>query len=174
MSDLTEPGHDNLRSFLRILGPAIAAVGLVFMIIGVGSFFAALGSFEPPRYFWCAFVGMPLLAVGSVVSKFAYMGAVARYIASEAAPVAKDAANYMVAETKDSIRDVAAAISEGSAATTLPNALRCQKCGTENEASANYCRVCGTPLAKMKCCGQCGASNDTDARFCEHCGAALE
>jgi hypothetical protein len=173
MSELEDPQHDDVRSLLRVLGPAIAAVGLIFMVIGFGSFFASFGSFGPPRLFWCAFVGMPLLALGSTISKFAYMGAVARYVASEAAPVAKDATNYMVEGTKDSIRDVATAIGEGIAAAKSPHATRCQKCGTDNDESANYCRECGAPLTKTKRCEKCGQSIDADARFCDHCGVAV-
>lgn len=174
MSDLISPRHDETRSLLRVLGPAIAGVGLVFMIIGLGSFFAAFGghSMEPPRFFWCAFVGMPLLAVGVGISKFAYFGAVARYIASEAAPVGKDFTNYMVGGTKGSIRDVATAIGEGFATAKSPQALQCQKCGTENEASSNFCQECGSPLAKTRRCEKCGEANDADARFCDNCGTA--
>lgn len=158
---------------LRVLGPAISAAGLVFMIIGIGSFFAAFGSFEPPRYFWCAFVGMPLLAVGTMICKFAYIGAVSRYMAGEIAPVGKDVTNYMVEGTKDSIRDVATAIGEGFSAAKSPHTSRCNKCGTENETSANFCRECGAPLVKTKRCDKCGDLNAADARFCDHCGAAV-
>jgi double zinc ribbon protein len=173
MSDLKDPHHDDVRSLLRALGPGIAVIGLIFMVIGIGSFFASFGSFEPPRYFWCAFVGMPLLGVGLMISKFGYIGSIARYIASEGAPVAKDATNYMVDGTKDSIRNVATAVGEGFAAAKSPQAARCQKCGTENETSANYCRECGAPLRAQKRCAKCGDLNDANARFCDHCGAAV-
>jgi Double zinc ribbon len=173
MTDLEDPGHDDVRSLLRTLGPALAVLGLIFMVIGIGNFFASFGSFGPPRYFWCAFVGMPLLGVGIGISKFAYMGAVTRYVASEVAPVAKDATNYMVEGTKDSIRDVATAIGEGFVAAKSPHALCCHKCGSENEPSANYCHECGAPLAKTKRCEKCGQPIDSDAHYCDHCGAAV-
>src|SRR5262245_19480900 len=173
MSDLENPEQDTIRTTLRTIGPAIAIVGLLFTIVGVGSFFSSFGSFEPPRNFWCAFVGLPLMAVGIGISKFAYIGAVTRYLANEVAPVGKDVTNYMVDGTKDSIRDVAAAIGEGFAAAHSPHGLRCQKCGTENEASANFCRECGSPFAKTKRCEKCGESNAADAHFCDHCGAAV-
>src|SRR5262249_44639189 len=102
MNDIQDENHNEVRSTLRSLGPALALLGLVFMVVGLGSFFSSFGSFEQPRYFWCAFVGMPLLAVGTWMSQFAYLGAIMRYIFGEAAPVAKDATNYMVSGTKDS------------------------------------------------------------------------
>jgi ribosomal protein L40E len=173
MSDLIDPRHGEVRSFLRVLGPAVAGAGLLFTIIGIGSFFAAFGGFGPPRLFWCAFVGLPLLAVGVGITKFAYLGSVARYIASEAAPVGKDMTNYLVEGTRDSIRDVASAIGEGFAGARAPSVMPCQKCGTENDDSANFCRQCGSPLAKTKHCPKCGEANDADARFCDNCGTSV-
>src|SRR5262245_35342624 len=125
MTELEDPQHGDIRGFLRVIGPAMMVAGLLFMVVGLASFFAAFNGNEPPRNFWCAFVGMPLLAVGSMISKFAYIGAVTRYLASEVAPVGKDMTNYMVEGTKDSIRDVATAIGEGFAAAHSPHALHC-------------------------------------------------
>src|SRR5690348_6185388 len=88
--------HANVRTGLRIAGPVLFAIGLIFTVIGVGSFFATFGTFEgPPRYFWCAFVGMPLMFVGASLSMFGFLGAFYRYTAGESAPVAKDFVNYM-------------------------------------------------------------------------------
>jgi hypothetical protein len=173
MTELEDPQHGDVRSMLRVIGPAMMVVGLLFMVVGIGSFFASFGSFEPPRNFWCAFVGMPLLAVGAMISKFAYIGAVARYLASEVAPVGKDMTNYMVDGTKDSVRDMATAIGEGFVAAHSPHTVRCQKCGRENDLTANFCEECGAPFAKTKRCEKCGDLNNPDARFCDHCGAAV-
>ncbi|MCI0335337.1 MAG: zinc ribbon domain-containing protein [Planctomycetes bacterium] len=174
MNKLIDPRHENLRSILRVVGPSVAAVGLVFMVIGIGSFFLSFGSFGPTRFFWCAFVGMPLLFVGVTISKFAFLGAVTRYTASEVAPVGKDVTNYMVDGTKDAIRDVATAIGEGFSAAgsgVADRAVRCGKCGSENEVTANFCQQCGAPMSATKRCEKCGDLNDADARFCDHCGA---
>ena len=107
--------HQNLkiRTVLRLVGPVTAALGLTLMIIGFGSFFASFGSFEPPRYFWCAFAGMPLFVVGTIMCRFGYLGAIQRYVAGESAPVAKDVVNYMGENAQPGIKDVAKAITEG-------------------------------------------------------------
>lgn len=84
-----------LRDFLRVLGPAVIVVGVIFAAIGFVSFFSAFGGFGPPRYFWCAFIGLPLIALGSAISRYAFLGAVSRYVANEVAPVGKDVINYM-------------------------------------------------------------------------------
>ena len=173
MSDLIDPRQSEVRSRLRILGPVVAGIGLLFMIIGIGSFFAAFGGFGPPRFFWCAFVGLPLLAVGVGISKFGYFGAVMRYIAGETAPVGKDLTNYMVEGTRGSIREVATALGEGFAAAKSPPTMACQKCGATNDRDANFCCQCGLPLNKTKHCTKCGQANDADARFCDHCGTAV-
>jgi hypothetical protein len=110
---LRSPHHSGIRDLFRIGGPLIAGVGLLFMIVGIGSFFASFGGFEPPRYFWCAFVGMPLLFVGTAMCMYGYMGAYYRYVAGEAAPVAKDVANYMGENVQPGVKAVSKAATEG-------------------------------------------------------------
>jgi hypothetical protein len=51
MTELEDPQHGDVRSLLRVIGPAMMAVGLLFMIVGLGSFFAAFNGSEPPRNF---------------------------------------------------------------------------------------------------------------------------
>ena len=174
--DPLDPGHDDVRGLLRTVGPVLLLAGLIFMAVGVVSFFSAFGSFGPPRYFWCCFVGIPLMAIGGAVCKFAFMGAVSRYIADEVAPVGKDVINYMADGTQGAVRQVAAAVGEGlregTAGQAAPSA-RCPQCHTVNEASANFCKSCGSPLTKSAHCPACGGANDPHARFCEHCGKGL-
>jgi hypothetical protein len=176
MSNEINPGHREVRAVLRVIGPATALVGLLFVVIGFGSFFASFGSFEPPRFFWCAFVGIPLLGVGVMISKFAYIGTVFRYMAGETAPVGKDVTNYMVAGTKDSIRDAATAVGEGFAVAGRgqdARAANCPQCGAENDESANFCHDCGAPITKAKRCEKCGEVNNPLARFCDNCGTPV-
>ena len=113
MQKLESPKHHSTRGFLRVCGPLTAVAGLVLIAIGFISFFAAMNSDGPPRLFWCAFLGMPVLFVGIVMCKFGYIGAVARYLAAEAAPVAKDTVNYMAQETQEGVKTVARAVAEG-------------------------------------------------------------
>ena len=173
-----DPQHEDTRNLLRLVGVLVVGVGLLFTIIGVGSFFSAFGSFQSPRYFWCVFVGMPLLGLGSVICKFAFMGTVSRYIAGEVAPVGKDVVNYMVDGTKDSVRDLAAAVSEGIDAGRHNHAqaedVCCPKCNHANDREALFCNNCGTRLATTKTCPNCKNSNDLEAKFCDNCGRPLE
>ena len=81
--------------------------------VGFGSFFASFGSFEPPRYFWCAFVGMPLLFVGIAMCMYGYLGSFYRYVAGESAPVAKDVVNYMGENIQPGVKAVTKAATEG-------------------------------------------------------------
>jgi hypothetical protein len=144
-----DPNHTSTRRILRRLGPIVAGIGLLLTVIGIGSFFASFGSFGPPRYFWCAFLGMPLLFVGLVLCGFAFQGAIARYQAGEVAPVAKDAFNYMAEGTQEGVKTVATAVAEGIAA-----------------------GVAGPRKADSPC-PRCSHSNDADAKFCKNCGAVL-
>jgi hypothetical protein len=90
-----DPKHSTSRLVLRTVGPIIAGLGLVLTVIKFGSLLSSFGSSELPRYFWCAFVGLPLLGVGAAMSMFAFLGSVSRYVSGEAAPVQKDTFNYL-------------------------------------------------------------------------------
>jgi hypothetical protein len=109
-------------------------VGVIFSAIGFGSFFSAFGTFEPPRYFWCVFIGFPLIGVGAMICKFAFLGSVTRYMANEVAPVGKDVVNYMADGTKGAVRDMAAAVGERLRGSPSDGRIRCHKCNTGNEA----------------------------------------
>jgi hypothetical protein len=177
MSQNLDPHHRETRAILRIVGPGIALVGLVFVIVGIASFFASFNSHSMPRRFWCVFVGMPLLGVGVGISKFAFLGTVGRYVAGEVAPVAKDTMNYMADGTKGAVRTMATAMGEGLRAgmgdkdTTMAERQTCSSCGEANDDTAKFCKSCGKPLAKT--CAACGQANDADAKFCDNCGGRL-
>jgi len=165
--------HTGTRSVLRVVGPCCVIVGLIFVIVGMVSFFPAFVGSGPPRYFWCASLGMPFLAVGGIMCKFGYMGAIGRYVVNEVAPVSKDAFNYMADGTKEAIGEVAAVIDEGlrsGAGAMEVRVLRCHKCNADNEVSAKFCKECGAAVTKSKPCGICGELNDADAKFCDNCG----
>lgn len=198
-----DPGHIQFRGLLRVVGPLMIGIGGFLTLIGMVSFFSGFGSSMefgrmpgPPKFFWCAFVGMPIAGIGIMITKFAFMGAGVRYMANEVAPVAKDTINYMAEETKETMvnvsnyvtegtkgaksemaHDVAAAIAQGlrdGAVAEGPQATRhCPKCQAENEATANFCKGCGTPLGKTLPCASCGGKNDPDAKYCNCCGTPL-
>ena len=79
------PNHRELRKMLRLIGPLVFILGLVLTLVGLGSFFSSFGSMQPPRYFWCAFLGLPLMTAGGAISQFAFMGAVCLLYTSDAA-----------------------------------------------------------------------------------------
>lgn len=171
-----DPGHNKPRNVLRIVGPIILGLGVLLIVIGIASFFMSMGGFEPPKYFWCAFLGIPLVFVGGVMTQFGYMGKVARYAAGEMAPVAKDTFNYVATESKEGITAVAGAIGQGlkdggiSLGAEIKDYVRCHKCNSIQDADAKFCDDCGTTLVKNKQCPICNELNDPDAKFCDNCG----
>jgi hypothetical protein len=140
-----DPKHSTTRTILRILGPTLAGIGLLLIIVGFGSFFSSFGGFEPPRYFWCAFVGMPLLFIGVALSMSAFLGSFARYFSGEAAPIQKDTFNYLAEGTKGGVRTIAEAIGEGLSAARA--VATCRRCNQANDADAKFCKNCGAPMA---------------------------
>lgn len=163
--------HASHRAGLRGLGAVLTAVGGVFTAIGLISFFSSTNSFEGPRYFWCLFVGLPMLGVGFALLKFGYLGPIARYVASEAAPVATDSFNYVASATKQGLHDVASAIGTGLRDATA--ARTCAACGHGNASDAAFCNQCGASLQHAGVCPTCQHPNDPAARFCSGCGGAL-
>jgi hypothetical protein len=109
------PRQPRTRTALRRAGLGVLAVGGLLVLVGMGSFFASFASMQAPRFFWCAFLGMPLLFVGSVMTIFGFLGAFHRYVAGEAAPVAKDVVNYMGQNIRPGLKAMASAVTEGVA-----------------------------------------------------------
>lgn len=168
-----DPRHTEARNALRAIGFLVLVIGGIFLAVGVIDFFASFGSFRPPRLFWCAFVGMPLVGIGIAMLKAGFMGAVARYQANEYAPVAKDTFNYIADETQDGVRTVASAIGDGlrgEGRKTDEADLTCPDCGASNQAGSKFCDQCGGALPQDVVCPGCGESNDPDARYCDRCG----
>jgi hypothetical protein len=112
-SELELPRQAQVRTVLRRSGLSLLAIGLLLTIVGVASFFMAFGGSDFPRFFWCAFVGIPLIFLGSAMSMFGFAGSMQRYVVGEVAPVAKDALNYMGTNTQPGVRAVASAITSG-------------------------------------------------------------
>jgi len=170
-----DPDHQSTRGALRIIGPLVLVIGLLFMIVGIADFFASFSSFGPPTKFWCCFVGMPLLAIGAAICKYAFLGKVARYVSQEITPVATDTFNYAAKETRDGVREIAGAIADGVRhAGPAPEAqFRCHKCNHANDSDAKFCSECGAPLQKNVLCPTCSELNDPDARFCDNCGRRI-
>lgn len=165
------PEHQRVRQVLRIVGPSLVLIGGILTLIGLVSFFSAFGTMGPPRYFWCAMVGMPVGMIGLMMTLFAYMGAIARYQAGEVAPVGKDTFNYMADGTQQGVSTLASAVARGFREGAGPEAQACGQCSTPNDPGAKFCDSCGTPLQRV--CTQCGTVNDPAARFCDDCGQAL-
>lgn len=169
-----DPGHESTRNLLRAVGPVVAVVGGLFMLVGFVDFFSSFGGMEPPRLFWCLFVGMPLLGLGLGMTKAGYLGRITRYMSQEITPVATDTFNYAARETRDGIRDVAQAVGEGlRGVNAAPVVARCTRCLHENEPDARFCSQCGSPLSARRVCPGCGDESDAKARFCDNCGQTL-
>lgn len=141
-----DPQHSSTRRLLRTLGPILAGIGLLLSIVGMVDFFSSFGSFEPPHYFWCVILGLPVLFLGIVMCQVAFLGTVARYVSAEAAPVQKDTFNYLAEGTKAGVKTVAQAVGEGLAAAN--GVVHCPKCNQGNDADAKFCKDCGASLVR--------------------------
>ncbi len=170
-----DPAHAGFRSALRIFGPLLIITGLIFMGMGIASFGSSFESHRDtsfpfsdrqdptpkgPDRFWMCFVGAPLLGIGIMATKFAFLGPAARYVAHE---------------TKDSVTVIAGAVAEGirDGYAEEEEGYDCPSCGETNDLDARFCDSCGTALSATPNCPSCGKENDAGAKFCDGCGSKL-
>lgn len=142
-----DPAHRRIRGVLGIFGPLALALGVTLIVIGFTSLFSSVGSMQPPRFFWCAFLGIPVLFLGIVLTVPVFLGGVTRYVSAEVAPVHKDTFNYMAEGTSPGVRTLAEAAGQGFAS--------------------------GVASAHTTTCPHCRGANRADARFCDQCGGLI-
>ena len=155
--------HERTKRILKIVGPIVAAAGLILAVVGFVSFFSSFGDDGMPSLFWCAFVGMPVFVIGLGITFTAFRREIATYQKNESAPVI----NEFAEDIKPAVQSVASAVRETAAA---QDAI-CPDCGEKNDADAKFCKNCGAALRKV--CPDCGEQNDADAKFCKSCGKSL-
>ena len=154
--------HERTKRILKIVGPIVAAAGLILAVVGFVSFFSSFGGDGMPSLFWCAFVGMPVFVIGLGITFTAFRREIATYHKNESAPVI----NEFAEDIKPAVQSVAPAVRETAAQDAI-----CPDCGEKNDADAKFCKNCGAALRKV--CPDCGEQNDADAKFCKSCGKSL-
>lgn len=154
--------HERTKRILKIVGPIVAAAGLILAVVGFVSFFSSFGDDAMPSLFWCAFVGMPVFVIGLGITFTAFRREIATYHKNESAPVI----NEFAEDIKPAVQSVASAVRETAAQDAI-----CPDCGEKNDADAKFCKNCGAALRKV--CPDCGEQNDADAKFCKSCGKSL-
>lgn len=154
--------NPKIKKKLRKFGFTFVSIGGILLLIGFINIFTSFGSFEPPKFVWTLFLGIPMTGIGGMLLSYGYMGEVSRYTSSQIAPVAKDTINYMVDGTKDSISDLVRSIKNDK------SIINCPSCNQENDNDALFCKACGKTLFKE--CPKCQTKNDSDSEFCKKCG----
>ena len=164
--------NKSVKKVLRIVGPIVLLVGIVLVGITIRDMFASFNS--PPftetgeRRYHYAFIGMPFIFVGGVMTSFGFMGTVLRYQASQVAPIGKDVINYMLDNTKDSAGSFMNSVTSKGKENAV---LHCVKCNHKVSREDKFCDECGVPLAKT--CPNCMAISAQSAKFCKECGLSL-
>ena len=128
----SEPGYSrqsSMRFMFRVAAVVVLGLALYFVVVGFSDF---VTSDEEPQKFWMLFVGIPMLAVGGWLAMAGFGGAAARYVAGEAAPVARESLDYLT---------------RNHPADEPTGGPYCRACGTRNDATASFCDSCGKSLA---------------------------
>lgn len=138
--DLTS--QTGLRTTFRVVGAILLVVALVFLGMGLADFFGSMNDSDAPHRFWMVFVGVPLLGVAGWCLQAGFLGAGARFVAGETAPVLKDTANYLT-DGRGVLGIGADARDEASPAA---GDRFCPKCGAAHAEGAQFCSSCGDRL----------------------------
>ena len=153
--------HERNKKKFKLLGSITLTIGICFTIIGFISFFSSFNSFEPPKYFWCCFIGFPLIGFGASLLALGYRKEVMRYMKNESLPIYKETYQEIKPELKETIN-----IIKGN------GYVICHFCQTENDANSKYCKKCGGVISEIRC-PHCNSLIDSDSTFCNNCGKRL-
>jgi len=135
------------HSVMRLFGVIIVGFGAILTVVGAFSLFSSWGTIGGSRYYWAAFLGLPLIAVGSALTE------------------PENLTSYELTLCDD--RN-----SRAAQQATREQVVACGRCHSTNPSAANFCNQCGTSLVAPICVG-CGAKINRNARFCTHCGKLL-
>lgn len=157
--------HQKTKKTLKVISIVLLGCGIILAAIGFISFFSAFNNGGFPKYFWCTFVGLPMLGIGGSIASVANRREIATYMKNEDVPVVNEASK----ELSPAIKNVASAIKEGLSGTNT-DGIRCS-CGELNEKGDKYCSACGKTLLSV--CPYCGKEIDADDKYCGQCGNSL-
>jgi ribosomal protein L40E len=135
------------HSLKRLFGVTTVALGVLLTLVGVLSLFSSWGIVGGSRYYWAAFLGLPLIVVGSEFTEPKNLTPFEADLNDNRTPRAAD-------QTKHAL------------------IMGCQRCHATNPSGANFCNQCGISL-QIPTCVSCGATIPSKARFCTHCGKWL-
>jgi hypothetical protein len=132
-----------------VAGVILLVAGLVFLALGLQSFFSAFGNDDPdagfPSRFWMVFVGVLLIAPAGWCLQAGFLGAAARYAAGEPMPTVKDSAAYLT--DGEGVLGIGRTVDDEQQPQRAATGPFCSTCGTRNDADASYCDACGAALA---------------------------
>ncbi|MGN6721662.1 MAG: zinc-ribbon domain-containing protein [Marmoricola sp.] len=125
------------RIAFRVVGAVLLIAGAVIAIIGLTQFASDFGSTDPgndgPGSIFMTAGGAFLALFGLTALRMGFLRA---------------GVNYVVGETGDAIRTVAADVATGVRSVQPQAGPFCSKCGTRNDVAAHFCDACGSPLAQ--------------------------
>ena len=159
MNDEEKRRHARTKLILKIIGPVIIAGGVVLAAIGFIDLFSHNGMPGKSR---CLMLGLPVIAIGGMITMFAFKKEITRYVKNESVDIINETAK----EIKPAVADIASAAKSGLTSDTVI----CE-CGETNDKNNKFCKACGRPLRKT--CPDCGSTAEADSVFCGNCGKKL-
>lgn len=140
------------NQFAYHLGQVLIALGIFMIVTAFVNFFQAFNSFGMPDKFYRFFVGIPMIAVGSML--------VAKNKAGG------DDTNVTFNGEKTDLSNVPAV----KPVTKTAQGILCG-CGELNPDDTRFCINCGRKLSLE--CRVCRTVNAPDANYCKNCAAKL-
>ena len=120
------PDQRSVQGRLTVFGALVVGVGVILTAIGSISLFCSWGTIGGSPYYWAAYLGISLVAVGSAFTEVEDHTRINLDLSEELTPAAMNRANY----------DEAVAF--------------CEVCRATNPAATNFCNNCGTRLGTRR------------------------
>jgi hypothetical protein len=125
------------RKTLQILGPMLIIVGITLVVIAVRDM-PNLSADGGMGKFGLAFIGIPVLFVGAVISQIGFMKPMSELVVTETADAASHGAHNIA---KAAMRGVNEA---GGLNSNIK--IRCRACGELDDEHAKFCSGCGQTM----------------------------
>lgn len=111
---------------MKFIGPFVLFIGIAGLGFSIYDFFT-FNSWDGPKYFWVAFVAMPVIFVGFILTGIAYRG-------------------KLMTSNEEILRAQMKAVGQGLKEGFSDSGHYCSHCGHQLERDAKFCSECGKAL----------------------------
>lgn len=142
------------KKIFKIAGVLVALAGLAAAIAGFADMGIAVKEGRFPELFFLLIVGLPCIAIGSMIALSGFRAEIVKGAVKDVAPALKELNDALTTTTEKEATEIA-----------------CPRCGALNRSDSVFCYKCGAALCRE--CPECGKIADFRDEYCTKCGKKL-